>query len=250
MTMQGATGKTILEIREMDCGYGPVEVLKGVGLVVGEGEIVALLGPNGAGKSTLMRGIIGLLSNTSGTIIFNGEDIGAVSTEKIVKLGITLVPEGRLLFAGMSVLDNLRLGTYYLDGKERKENIIEGITNAFNLFPALEKRKRQLAGTLSGGEQQMVAIARGLMGRPKLLMLDEPSLGVAPLLVRELMNVLARLRDEQGISILLAEQNAAASLKIADRGYVLRGGKVILEGTSQQLKSMEAVQSAYLGKEV
>ncbi len=238
----------ILELNEVGVNYGPVSVLRGLSIYLKKGEIVALVGPNGAGKSTLMRAIVGFLPVIEGSIVFNQQVISGLSTEKIVRLGLTLVPEGKLLFPVMSVYDNLILATYHRSRHGRKEAVRKSLENVYSLFPILKQRRKQMAETLSGGEQEMVAVGRGLMSDPKLLLLDEPSLGLSPLLVKELVDTLARLRDELGISVLLAEQNTVAALRIADRGYVLGQGKVILQGSSEQLRASEAVRSAYLGK--
>ena len=237
----------ILELSDVTLGYGAGTVLKGINLHVKRGEIVTLVGSNGVGKSTLMHAIIGLLPIAGGYIKFNGQTINGMPPQKIIKLGITLVPEGKLLFSVMTVLDNLRLGAYHLPRKEKKASRKE-LDSVFTLFPILKNRRKQLAETLSGGEQQMLAISRGLMGRPQLLLLDEPLIGLSPLLVLELMDTLSSLRNERGISILVSEQNVVAALEIADRGYVLGHGTVVLEGSSAELRSSEAVKVAYLGK--
>ncbi len=240
--------ENILELHDVGANYGPLPILRNMNMNVRKSEIIALLGPNGAGKTTLMRTIIGLLPAVEGSIVFDRQPINGLRTEKIVQLGLTLVPEGKLLFPVMSVFDNLILATYHLSGWGRKEAITKRLNTIFSLFPVLKERRKQKAETLSGGEQEMVAIGRGLMSDPKMILLDEPSLGLAPLLVRELVDTLARLRGELGISILLAEQNVAAALRIADRGYVLGQGHVILEGSSEQLRTSEAIKLAYLGK--
>jgi branched-chain amino acid transport system ATP-binding protein len=185
-----------------------------------------------------------------GKITFNGEAINGLTTEHIVRLGLALVPQGRLLFPTMTVIDNLRLGAYHLHGKSAKQDIEQAFVTVFKVFPVLKERSKQRAGTLSGGQQQMLAIGRGLMSRPQLLLLDEPSTGLAPFLVLELMDTLAKLREESEVAILLAEQNAEAALKIADRGYVLGGGRVMMEGSSQQLTESDIVKLVYLGKSV
>ncbi len=242
--------ENILELHNVGANYGPLSILQNMNMYVRRAEIVVLLGPNGAGKSTLLHTIVGLLPAVEGSIVFDKQPINSLGTEKIVQLGLTLVPEGKLLFPVMNVFDNLILATYHIAGRGKKEAIKKRLDVVFNLFPVLKERRRQRAETLSGGEQEMVAIGRGLMSIPKLLLLDEPSLGLAPLLVRELVDTLARLRRELGISILLAEQNVAAALRIADRGYVLGQGHVVLEGSSEQLRTSETVKQAYLGKSI
>lgn len=239
-------GENILELNEVAVNYGPMRVLTGIDLYVKRAEVVAILGPNGAGKTTLMRAIAGLLPVTTGRVIFNGRNIKGLATQQIVRLGISLVPQGRLLFPSMTAYDNVRLGAYLR--RSENENIRTDMAMVFRLFPKLEERRRQVVATLSGGEQQMVAIGRGLMSRPQLLMLDEPSIGLAPLLVKELMSVLVKLKDEQGISTLLAEQSVEAALTVADRGYVLAKGRVALDGSNEELRANDAVKAAYLGK--
>lgn len=244
------SSKSVLNLNGVSMGYGPFIVLNGINLHVDKKEIVTLLGTNGMGKSTLMLTIAGLMQAIRGEITFNGQVINGLTTQQIVKLGIALVPQGRMLFPTMTVMDNLELGAYHLSGRERKKEIERDLATVFRVFPILKERRRQRAGTLSGGQQQMLAIGRGLMSRPELLLLDEPSTGLAPLLVLELMNTLAKLREETGVSILLAEQNAEAALDIADRGYVLGGGCVMTEGTCQQLIASDIVKLVYLGEVV
>jgi len=236
----------LLDLRSIAVYYDLTQALSEVSIHISEGEIVTLLGPNAAGKSTLLYTIAGILPITEGQIIFNRHPIHNLPVEKIVRLGISLIPEGKLLFNAMKTFENLELGAYHWSGKEKKGEIRRSMNNIFNLFPVLKDRRKQIVGTLSGGEQQMVAIGRGLMSRPRLLLLDEPSLGLSPILVRELMDTLERLR-QQGLTILLSEQNAVAALDIADRGYVLRGGKVIMEGSSEKLRSTDEIREAYLG---
>jgi len=238
--------ETLLEVRGITVYYGLVQALSEVTLNVKRGEIVALLGPNAAGKTTLMYAIAGVLPIAKGEVIFHGLPLSNLQAEQIVKKGITLVPEGRLLFGGMKTFENLELGAYHLWNRKRKAEIKEKLSNIFGLFPVLKERGNQIAGTLSGGQQQMVAIGRGLMSRPHLLLLDEPSLGLSPLLVQELMESLRKLR-EQELTILLSEQNAEAALRIADRGYVMGGGRILIEGTSKELRSTERIRTAYLG---
>ena len=237
----------LLETRNVSTFYGQIQALDNVHLQVGEGEIVAIIGANGAGKTTLLNTICGVHHPREGEVIFCDHDITRLPAERIVRLGISHVPERRQVFGTMSTLDNLILGAYHRYGKEKKEDIEADMEYVFHLFPILKERQKQMAGTLSGGEQQMLTIGRGLMAKPQLLLLDEPSLGLAPLLVREIFRVMAELR-EHGTTILLVEQNARAALRIADRAYVLETGKVALEGTAEELLADERVQSAYLGK--
>ena len=246
--MRSAQKRNLLDLDTVNIGYGPSTILSGVSLHVNHGEIVALLGTNGLGKSTLMNTIVGLMPVLEGTIIFNGGMIHDLTTEQIVRLGLALVLQGKLLFPTMTVMDNLRLGAYHLHGKKAKQEIEQGFTTVFKVFPMLKERSNQRAGTLSGGQQQMLAVGRGLMSRPRMLLLDEPSTGLAPYLVLELMETLAKLREETEVAILLAEQNAEAALKIADRGYVLGGGRVMIEGSGQQLIKSDIVKLVYLGK--
>ncbi len=237
----------LLETRDVSTFYGQIQALNNVHLQVGEGEIVAIIGANGAGKTTLLNTICGVHPPREGEVIFCDQDISHRPAEQIVRMGISHVPERRQVFGTMSTLDNLILGAYHRYGREKKEDIEADMEYIFELFPILKERQKQMAGTLSGGEQQMLAIGRGLMAKPKLLLLDEPSLGLAPLLVREIFRVMTDLR-EHGTTILLVEQNARAALKTADRAYVLETGRVTLEGTAEELLADERVQSAYLGK--
>lgn len=237
----------MLRIKGLNAYYGSVQALKGVSLHVKAGEIVALIGANGAGKTTLLNSISGLNSSIEGEIVFEGKRITGLPTEEIVHKGISQVPEGRQIFPGLSVMDNLLLGAYQRYREGHKKEIQRELETVFSLFPVLKERKRQDAGTLSGGEQQMLAIGRGLMSKPKLLLLDEPSMGLAPKLVKEIFRVIADLR-RVGTTILLVEQNARAALKLADRCYVLETGKVILQGTAAELMGNKEVQRAYLGK--
>ncbi|MFC1980347.1 ABC transporter ATP-binding protein [Chloroflexota bacterium] len=246
----GDKNRNILELSAVDAGYGPVTILRQVNLHVKMGEVIALLGANGMGKTTLLHTIVGLLPTVRGEIIVNGQAISGISPQQAVSLGMALIPEGRLLFPLMTVLENLKLGAYHLRGKGKREEIERNLASVFKLFPVLEERKGQQAGTLSGGEQQMVAVGRGLMGRPTLLLLDEPSVGLAPMLVSQLMDTLSQLRTETGMSILIAEQNARAALRIADRGYILGGGTIIMDGSSQKIRDTDAIRAAYLGKAV
>ncbi len=237
----------MLRVQSLISFYGNIQALRGISIHVGYGEIVALLGANGAGKTTLLNSICGLITSCKGNILFKDQDIINLSAEKIVRLGISQVPEGRQLFGGLSVLDNLMLGSY-LHRRNRKKEIQKKLETVFNIFPILNERQKQPAGTLSGGEQQMLAIGRALMSEPELLLLDEPSMGLAPRIVNEIFDVIKRLRDEQGTTILLVEQNARIALKIADRGYILETGRVVLEGTTEELMENREVKRAYLGK--
>lgn len=235
-----------MKVRSLVTHYGGIQALKGVSLHVDEGEIVALVGANGAGKTTILNTICGLVPASSGEVIFDGKKITNAPTEYLVKLGLNQVPEGRQLFATMSVLDNLILGAYQRSRSDKKR-LGEDLDFVYSVFPVLKERSRQRSGTLSGGEQQMLAIGRALMSRPKMLLLDEPSIGLAPMVAKEIFNVILRFR-EMGTTILLVEQNAKAALSIADRGYVLETGKVILEDTASELMRNKEVQRAYLGK--
>ncbi len=237
----------MLEITDLHVAYGAIEALKGVSLSVKEGSIACLIGGNGAGKTTLLRAVSGLLPVREGRIQFEGRDIAGQPAEAVVRLGICHVPEGRQNFAGLSVRDNLLLGAYRLYRRSRRGEVEADIQRIFQLFPILERRQRQLAGTLSGGEQQMLAIGRVLMARPRLMLLDEPSVGLAPLLVREILRTIQQLPG-RGTTPLLVEQNARAALRIADHGYVMEGGKIVLEGPARDLLEDERVRRAYLGR--
>jgi branched-chain amino acid transport system ATP-binding protein len=236
----------VLNIDGISAHYGGVRALDDVSFKVAEGEILALIGGNGAGKTTLLNLISGILKPSLGRIIFQGENISSLSPEKVVKRGIIQVPEGRHVFGPLTVRENLELGAYRRRGKRNKKKIIDDFKFILELFPILEKRLKQRAETLSGGEQQMLAIGRALMGRPTLLLLDEPTLGLAPLVVKEIMSIIETLRKE-GTTILLVEQNARAALRISDRAYVLETGKIRIRGKSSDLLKNEAVQKAYLG---
>lgn len=238
----------MLRIKNLEAGYGPLKVLRKVSLHIGPGEIVTVIGANGAGKSTLLKTVSGLLSPRGGEILFERKDIANVPAERIVFLGCSLVPEGRRLFAPMTVWENLILGACVQFRRKRHEEVKGDLERMFRLFPRLEERQAQLAGTLSGGEQQMLAIARALLSRPRLLLLDEPSMGLAPRMVREIFNHVSRLREEFGLAILLVEQNARGALGVADRGYVLETGRMVLQGPSEELLSNRDVQRAYLGR--
>lgn len=236
---------SILKVRDLNVHYGGIHALKGVSLDVSEGTIVTLIGANGAGKTTTLRAITGLARASSGSIEFRGRDISSVSPHEIVRLGISMAAEGRRIFYNLTVLENLMMGAYHRQDTEEVKKDLEWISGV--LFPRLRERFSQKGGTLSGGEQQMLAVGRALMSRPKLLCLDEPSLGLAPLLVQEVFRVLSEIHDE-GCTILLVEQNAKAALKIADYGYVLRGGTITMHGTGEELLADERVRKAYLGE--
>lgn len=238
----------MLKIRNLESGYGKLRVLKGISMHVNPGEIVTIIGANGAGKTTLLQTIAGIIKPREGDILFFKENIGPVPAEKIVGMGCSLVPEGRQVFATMTVRENLILGAYTRLGKEKKEVIKSDLAGIYGYFPILKERKNQLAGTLSGGEQQMLAIGRALMGKPRLVMMDEPSMGLAPLIVKSIFAIISKLR-ENGNTILLVEQNAMAALAVADRGYVMETGQIALEGTAQELLDNHDVQRAYLGKD-
>jgi branched-chain amino acid transport system ATP-binding protein len=235
----------LLKVDDIRVHYEKVEAVKGVSLEVFSGDIVTLIGSNGAGKTTILRTISGLKTTTSGEIYFKDKRIDRESPANIVKMGVAHVPEGRGMFPYMSVVDNLKMGAYKrTDGREEIEKDIEEV---YKHFPSLKERTRQAAGTLSGGEQQMVAIGRAIMARPSLLLLDEPSLGLSPLMVEEISEIIKNLNTTLGVTTILVEQNASMALSLADRGYVLEVGKVILQGTTQELKESERVKRAYLG---
>ncbi|HUV77590.1 MAG TPA: ABC transporter ATP-binding protein [Desulfobacterales bacterium] len=237
----------MLKMEGISADYGGVRALDNITLIQEEGEILALIGGNGAGKTTLLNLISGIIRPSNGKIIFKGENIISFSPERIVNLGIIQVPEGRHLFGPLTVQENLEIGAYRRRGKQNKKEISDDFEYILQLFPVLGKRLKQRAETLSGGEQQMLAIGRGLMGRPHLLLLDEPSLGLAPLVMQEIISVIERLRQE-GTTILLVEQNARAALKISDRAYVLEAGKIRLQGNAADLLEDVELKKAYLGK--
>ena len=240
----------MLKVKNINTYYGKVHALKNISIHLQEREIVALIGANGAGKTTILNTLSGVTPAQSGDIQFAGAGIAALRPDRIVRLGISQVPEGRQVFKGLSVVDNLELGAYLrYRSRESRGAIHQDMERIYTLFPRLKERYRQMAGTLSGGEQQMLAMGRALMARPRLLLLDEPSMGLAPLVVQEIFAVLGRLRQEEGTTILLVEQNAKAALKMADRGYVLETGKVILEGNASELLENKDVQRAYLGRD-
>ncbi|MGD8513582.1 MAG: ABC transporter ATP-binding protein [Deltaproteobacteria bacterium] len=238
----------MLRIKNLHTYYGRIQALDNVSLHVRAGEIVCLIGANGAGKTTILNTVSGLIRRAQGEIFFENSKINGLSPEKVVGAGISQVPEGRQIFGPLSVLENLQLGAYLRFKKKEKMAIGQDLERIFQLFPRLRERLTQIAGTLSGGEQQMLAIGRALMARPKLLLLDEPSMGLAPLVVRDIMNTISALRDT-GVTILMVEQNARASLRISDRGYVLETGRVVLQGSSEELLNDNDVKRAYLGKD-
>ncbi len=233
----------MLEIIDLHVHYGGIHAIKGISLKVSEGQIVSLIGANGAGKSTTLRTICGLKEASRGKILYNGKDITKLDTSEIVKSGITMVPEGRRVFSNLTVYENLLAGAYLRNDKEEIKKDIEYI---FGLFPRLQERINQRAGTLSGGEQQMLAIGRALMSRPKILLFDEPSLGLAPVVVKEVFKLIEQIHS-QGVTIFLVEQNAFEALKLADYAYVLETGRIVLEGTGKDLLADERVKKAYLG---
>ena len=233
----------LLEVKNLEGYYGVICALKGVSFEVNEGEIVSLIGANGAGKTTMMQSVVGLLPKRGGSVLFNGQDITKTPCHKIVKLGMTQVPEGRRIFQELSVYENLMMGAYTVQDQQRFKADLESI---YERFPRLSERRNQIAGTLSGGEQQMLAMSRALMSRPKLLMLDEPSMGLAPILVDQIFDIIKELHAA-GTTILLVEQNASKALKIADRAYVLENGSITLSGTGAELAQSDDVRKAYLG---
>lgn len=233
----------MLKVDNIDVYYGAIHAIKGISIEVPKSEIVTLVGSNGAGKSTTLRTISGLMKPKNGTILFEDKNIVGVPAHKIVGMGLCQVPEGRHVFANMSVMENLELGAYL---RNDKDGIARDLEDVFKKFPRLLERKDQISGTLSGGEQQMLAMGRALMSRPRLLLLDEPSMGLAPLLVKEIFNIIKEI-NESGTTVLLVEQNANMALSIADKAYVLETGRIALAGTAQELASSEAVRKAYLG---
>ncbi|OQY11155.1 MAG: branched-chain amino acid ABC transporter ATP-binding protein [Desulfobacteraceae bacterium 4572_19] len=238
----------MLRIKNLKCYYGGIEAIKGVSLSVKEGELISIIGANGSGKSTLLSAICGILSDWKGDILFENKSLQGLAPPDIVNRGISLVPEGRQIFAPLSVLDNLKLGAYTMYRKGEKKRVDKDLQTIMDMFPILQERSEQLSGTLSGGEQQMLAIGRALMARPKLLVLDEPSMGLAPKIVDMILTTLENLRNN-GVTILLVEQNARAALKIADRGYVLETGSMVLQGSASELLVDDEVKRAYLGKD-
>ena len=240
----------MLILKNIDVYYGKLYTLKKISIHVKKGEIVALIGSNGAGKTTLLSTISGLIKPSSGSIIYEESDITKESTENIVKMGISQVPEGRLIFKTLTVEENLLIGGYSKYSLKKRKEIKEELDKIYHLFPKLKERKKQLAGTLSGGEQQMLAIGRALMSKPKLILLDEPSMGLAPNIVKEVFQHIVELKKLYGLTVLLVEQNARSALKIANRGYVIETGRIILEGTAEDLLSNKDVQRAYLGRDL
>ena len=232
----------ILEIKDLVVSYGGIEAVKGIDLSIEEGKIVTLIGANGAGKSTTLKTIAGLVKPKSASIVFNGQEILGKTPDQIVSMGITMVPEGRRVFPNLTVKENLRIGAYL-----RKDNLSDDLEYVYSLFPRLKEREWQLAGTLSGGEQQMLAVGRALMAKPKLIMMDEPSLGLAPLVVKGIFDII-RTINEAGITVLLIEQNANMALKTAHWGYVMETGRITMQGTGMELYENEQIKEAYLGK--
>jgi len=239
----------VLRLRNVDAGYGALTVLRRVSLHVSPGEIVTIVGANGAGKTTLLRTVAGLVRSRAGEVVFDGQAATRLRTEAIVALGCSLVPEGRQVFAPMEVRENLLLGAHVQVARGNRAQVARDLERVYAMFPILERRQRQLAGTLSGGEQQMLAIGRALMARPKLMMLDEPSMGLAPLVVKDIFGIVRRIAEE-GTTVLLVEQNARSALQIATRGYVLETGRIVLQGTAEELLANRDVQRAYLGSEL
>ena len=233
----------LLEVHDLEVYYGVIRALKGISFEVNKGEIVTLIGANGAGKTTTMQSVVGLISKRSGSVIFDGQDITKIPCHKIVHMGMTQVPEGRRIFQELSVYENLLMGAYSVKDQSNFKNDLEEI---YSRFPRLAERKNQIAGTLSGGEQQMLAMGRAIMSHPKLLMLDEPSMGLSPLLVDQVFEIIKDI-NKDGTTVLLVEQNAGQSLAISDRAYVLENGSIVLSGTGEELASSEMVRKAYLG---
>ena len=233
----------LLEVKDLEVYYGVICALKGISFEVNEGEIVTLIGANGAGKTTTMQSVVGLIPSRAGSVVFDGNDITKTPCHKIVHLGMTQVPEGRRVFQELTVYENLLMGAYSNKSNATFKDDLERI---YTLFPRLAERKNQIAGTLSGGEQQMLAMGRALMSKPKLLMLDEPSMGLSPLLVDQVFDIIKSI-NKDGTTILLVEQNAGKSLAISDRGYVLENGSIVLSGTGKELMESEDVKKAYLG---
>ena len=234
----------MLEIRDLEVCYGMIQAIKGISFEVKEGEVIALIGANGAGKTTTLHTVSGLLAPKAGSVIFEGKDITKIPAHKIVSYGMAHVPEGRRVFASLSVYQNLKMGAYT---RNDKEEIEESLRMVYSRFPRLEERKNQPAGTLSGGEQQMLAMGRALMSKPRIILMDEPSMGLSPIFVNEIFDIIKQV-SAGGTTVLLVEQNAKKALSIADRGYVLETGKIVLEGNAEDLLNDESVKKAYLGE--
>ena len=236
----------MLEVKDLDVFYGGIHALKGINFEINEGEIVTLIGANGAGKTTILNVISGVVKQKNGDVIFQNEKINNLTTEKIVELGIIHVPEGRRIFTALNVEENLLMGAYL---RNDKKEIQEDLENVYELFPRLRERRTQMGGTLSGGEQQMLAIGRALMSKPKLLMLDEPSMGLAPIIVQEIYETIEKLNEERNLTVLLVEQNANLALQVAHQAYVIETGEIVLQGTGRELLGDDRVRKAYLGEE-
>ncbi len=236
----------MLRIEGLNASYGSIRVLKDISIQVPAGKVVSIIGANGAGKSTLLKAISGIMKINGGSILYKEQNIACMPANRIVRLGISQVPEGRQIFAHLTVRDNINLGAYHYFKQRNRLEIKERIERVYKMFPILKKRSKQIAGTLSGGEQQMLAIGRALMGRPELLLLDEPSMGIAPLVVREIFNVIKQL-NQSGVTVLLVEQNARAALKVAHHSYVLERGEIVLEGLASELLDNPKVKEHYLG---
>ena len=234
----------MLEVKDLEVYYGVIQAIKGISFHVDEGEVIALIGANGAGKTTTLQTITGMLNAKAGSILFEGEELTKIPGHKIVSMGMAHVPEGRRVFAQLSVLENLKLGAYT---RKDKDEIEESLQRVYKSFPRLEERKNQLAGTLSGGEQQMLAMGRALMSKPRIILMDEPSTGLSPIFVEEIFNIIKEV-SASGTTVLLVEQNAKKALSIADRAYVLETGKVVLEGKASDLMEDESIKKAYLGE--
>ena len=234
----------MLEVKDLEVYYGMIQAIKGISFEVNQGEVIALIGANGAGKTTTLHTITGLLSPKKGSVVFEGTDITKVPAHKIVSMGMAHVPEGRRVFAELSVYENLKMGAYT---RKDKNEIEESLANVYKRFPRLEERRNQMAGTLSGGEQQMLAMGRALMSKPKIILMDEPSMGLSPIFVNEIFDIIQAV-SESGTTVLLVEQNAKKALSIADRAYVLETGKITMSGNASDLLNDEAVQKAYLGE--
>ena len=234
----------MLEVKDLEVYYGVIQAIKGVSFQVNQGEVIALIGANGAGKTTILHTVTGLLSPKRGSVVFEGKEITKVPAHKIVSMGMAHVPEGRRVFAELSVYENLKMGAYT---RKDKKGIEESLANVYKRFPRLEERKNQMAGTLSGGEQQMLAMGRALMSKPKIILMDEPSMGLSPIMVNEIFDII-RAVSESGTTVLLVEQNAKKALSIADRAYVLETGNIVLEGKAEDLLENDSIKKAYLGE--